>query len=240
MQEWAIERIIEERLARQSRSARPFSSFHRKSDAIWNVHRQVEKYKGKGKRDTIAEGRKQFIVSLITSLEVYFADIVCELLESENTDSGEIIQRLQEVKFSGKTAKYSLPRVLDIIDKKITKSELLREVINFQNLDEAFAVLKAIFNENLLEELKNNKFCFVYKDGQDNVKTCVIIQNIFYKHLKNLLSLRHSAVHSVSFKNTIPKKEVSRYYHLVTQLILCVDIKAESILNNRSVTIEPR
>ena len=189
-----IKRILERRYSKKTRSKFPIEDFIDKwtnaSGLLEKVHKKIHT------KNLIQEARGQFIVSMVTALEVFLRDSLISLIDKYKLDYTKLAKK--------KAESCDLEKIEFIIKNNITIGELIVEYCKFQNLKEIEECFSLLFGFSLFKELKEYKWVYDKK----NPKGFIQISSDFYPKLDNLLKLRHSITHDLNFKRIINKRNL--------------------------------
>ncbi len=188
-----MELILERRKNLKTRSKSPIDSFITKWDNVSTLLKQI--HKKISNKNLIQEARGQFIVSIVTALEVFLRDSLISLINKNQLDYTKLAEK--------KSDNYDLETVEFIIKNKITIAELIADNCSFQNLkriDECFSLL---FGFNLFKEFKDYKWVYDKEDSKGYIQ-----MTDFYPKIDKLLKLRHDITHDLNFKRTINKRDL--------------------------------
>jgi len=190
-------------------------------------------------RHVKSESRRQFIIALVTALEVYISDTTNYLIDK----SRKLNKELDLLS----TEKYTLKDVYDIKKNRISIGELVisSRSNNFQNLYIIDNILSKIFknseytnkdnNFKFFEFLKNH--IFFYKNKKDTKMTTIAPRDIFNK-IDKILQERHIFVHDIAFKNTPSYSHLSESRDFIYEFVHCIEILANGVVKRRDINVE--
>lgn len=224
------QRLLEKRGLRANRDNYPFENLFEKIERARLVLAHTGGIKGQNANKIKSEARRQFVVSLITALEVYLGDIVLELIDTQKVKYSENI-----LKSAGK--KFNIIEIDEILKNKITVGELICDQINFQNLDWTLSFLTDLFDEDFAKLLETKKF--VYTNKQER-KITLSLRKGFKKRLARIFELRHNYVHDISFNNTPSLTDLTAYREAIFRLAVCIDVKVDSLRGDDQSAIIPK
>ena len=187
-------KILKTKINRKNRSKDPLDNAIAKlfdaSDLLEEIHKKIKD------RRMIQEARKQFIITSVTSIEVLLREYFIQLLDLEIVIN----------KFSEQLNKkdFSIEEMEFINENHISKSELIADSYNFQNLSEINKIFSDALSTNFFKDLKDYEFWFDKK----NKKKGFFKLGDFYEDLDWLINSRHDFVHDINYKVKLPKKEV--------------------------------
>lgn len=222
-----IDLILRRRYLRSQRRSQAYFTYSDKKKVLIQLLDHTETYVGKDRDRVRAEGRKHFVIGLITAFEVYLADLISSYIDSGKDVSPELFALLE------RKGKYSIQEVSLIIKNQVTFAELLRDNANFQNADEAFKVLSALFGTDFQKCIQENRLAFKAAGNW----VYVSLRKDFRKTISKLLSARHEYIHDMSFKQTPPKKDILRYALILTSLVICIDMLKEKAAGSNGIKI---
>lgn len=220
-----LEIILDRRDNRSGRGNDPLSNFWEK------IYRGVllvdfaEKSKSKRIK---SESRRQFIIILVTAFEVYVSDLIAELIEKKRIN----IEKLAVLPKDN----YSLLEVANIIKNKITISEVVCSVINFQNLKVLNNLLTDIFKlkVDFLNYLKIHNFAYL---NESNKRAVINFKPSFKEDVERIFDDRHNFIHDISFKNTPTYKYLDFARRLIIDFTFSIEILANKFRHNRNCEI---
>jgi len=184
--------LLERRKNRKTRSKFPIESFIDKWSNSSNLSEKI--HKKIHDRNLIQEARNQFIMSIITALEVFLRDSLLFLIDEYKLDYTKLAKK--------KADTYSLEKIEFITKNKITIGELIVDYCNFQNLGGINECFSLLFGFNLFEEVKQYKWVYDEKDPQGFMQ----VSNFYL--IDRLLKLRHNITHDLDFKRKINKRDL--------------------------------
>ena len=218
--------LLERRASRRGRNKDPLSSFWEK---IYRSVLLVDFAEKSKSRRIKSESRRQFIIALVTSFEVYISDLTAELIEKKKLD----IEKLNSLP----RRDLSIREVSYIIKNKVTVSELICSAINFQNLDFLSKFLTDIFKVDFINYLRTHKFAYINKAGE---RVIINLNDNFAGHLKRIFDDRHKFVHDISFTHTPTYKYLDSCRTLMMNFAFCIEILANKYRNTVSCEILER
>lgn len=214
-----FEILLEKRKLRSNRDEFPLINFYEKIRRARMLSKYAETFTGSNSNriKVRAEGRRQFVISLVTALEVYLGDLTIELIDKAQIQYGKKI-------LESTSKKYDIIEVREILKNGITMGELICQQINFQNLDKIFSFLKIFFGTDMSRLLENNKF--IYNNTKGN-QVSVSLRRGYQEKLQNVIKMRHNFIHDLRFGGTPSILELSKFETLVVRFAVCVDVKAD-------------
>ena len=208
--------IIKRRENRIGKSKQPFDNYLTKwriaSDLLWKINEKIES------KELLQESRRQYIISMITALEVFLKDKFIELIDKNKLDYKNVAKR---------TKKFTVEEIGIIIEKDMSMGEIIAEYFNFQNLDSIDNAFSDLFNCNFFNELKKYRWYYTGTQNDEYIQ----IDGDFYPKLKHWIDLRHDFVHDINFQVNITDDNIHR---LDSDFIVFVEIINSVIENNLS------
>ena len=213
-----LKAILERRKNKLGRSDKPIENFLTKWKIAQDLLIQIERLD----KDTIPEklkeeGRRQYIISMITALEVFLKDRFIELIN---------IRKLSYENVAKETKKFTMMEVSYILEQKLSVGEIIAEYFNFQNLDSINRAFGQILNLNFFEELKR----FEWKSKDEGT---LKINEDFYKVLYKWINLRHNLVHDINFDEYISIDSISDFDTYIVDFAHFVDLFIEDLLSKQ-------
>jgi hypothetical protein len=201
-----VEIILKERAARSSRrNDFAWVHFYDKTEKTEKLFNQIQKrISSKG---LVQEAKKQYVISYVTAIEVYFKDSFLSLLE---VLGNERTARLVDSKFS-------IHELKKIIENNISINEVMTSHFNFQDLDKINKVFSELLCINFFETLKNEKYK-ITRGGDD-----YYLDKDFYKAVNFLLELRHEIVHDIHLYKKIPFGKIEKHIVTTRRFVLAAD-----------------
>lgn len=191
-----LEIILEKRRNRRKRSRVPINNFITKwlnaSDLLEKIHKKIRA------RELIQEARRQYIISLVTGLEVFLKDAFVQLIDKYNFDYEPLVKK--------KSYPISLIDMQYIIKHKVTMGEMIAEQFNFQNLDSIQDAFSSLLGFDFFSALKKYKWIFDDKKPDGYLQLAID----FYIKIDRLIKLRHSFAHDVNFKKKLTMNEITK------------------------------
>ena len=212
-----FETLLEKRKLRSSRDEFPLISFYEKIKRTRLLSDFAETKRGTGALKLKSEARRQFIISLVTALEVYLGDLTIELIDKAQIKYGKRI-------IESASKKYDIIEIREILRNKITMGELICDQINFQNLEKIFGFLKNLFGTDMSKLLEKNKF--IYTNQRGNPFT-IFLRRGFNKNLQRVIKMRHTFTHDIRFSDTPSLVDLKKCEVLIKRFAVCIDVKAD-------------
>lgn len=188
-----INLILERRDNQKTRSKFPIDNFMDKwadvSNLLDKIHQKIYN------KNLIQEARGQFIVSIVTALEVFLRDSLILLISEYKLDYTKLAKK--------KADTYNLEKIEFIIKNNITIAELIVDYCNFQNLKGINECFSLLLGFDLFKEFKDYKWIYDKKDPKGYVQ-----MTNFYPKIDRLLRLRHSITHDLNFNRKINKRDL--------------------------------
>jgi len=209
-----FKKILNEKINRKSRkrdiASNTITKIFNAGDLLEKIHKRIKN------KNLIQEARRQFIITLITSLEVFFKDYFIRLIETE--------KRFENF-FEYYDKKFSVCD-LDYISKKgISSKELISDYYNFQNLDNINKAFSTLLNIDFFKELEEYQWWFDKSDKKEGFFSI----GKFYKELNKIINLRHDFVHDINFKRIINKREITDMYDFFLSFITITEFFIDDI-----------
>ncbi len=196
--------ILRERKNRKKRSSIPFNFFF---DKYWDADSLLERINKKIKNKRLnQEARKQYIISLVTALEVYLKETFIRLINKKNLDVSKLSENIDR--------KFKFNEILFINKKNISVGELAASQFNFQNLNEIDKAFSNLWGIKFFIKLKNYKW-YYGKHEKDFMQ----LTGEDYQYIKELLELRHNFTHDINFKDFI---DIHKIKYLTNNLIVFI------------------
>jgi len=223
-----LKTIIERRRNLRTRSKIPFNNF---IDKWFNIHDLLEAINKKiYSKNLKQESRGQFIVSTVTTLEVFLKDIVIKLINKYGFDYRPLAKK--------KGKNFDLMEIEYIIKKNITIGEVIAESCNFQNLDKIQETFSLLFGFNFFEELKKYKWWFDKKNKKEGFFQ---VDPEFYANWNKLIIMRHNLVHDINFKKNLHMREINNLAWGVVGDVHVIASFIDDILNKKiKIPIKPK
>ena len=186
-------KILKAKTNRHSRNKAPLDNAIAKLfddyDLLDEIHKKIRN------RRMIQEARKQFIITAVTSIEVLLREYFIQLLNYE-VIAKKFTEQLNKKEFSIED--------MEVINNEgISKSELVADNYNFQNLSEINGAFSKALSNNFFKDLKEYEMWFDKKDK----KKGYFKLGEFYEDLDWLIASRHDFVHDINEKVKVSKKE---------------------------------
>jgi len=196
-----------------------FEKFKKSHDLIIKIESIVDD------TNLVQEAYKQFIVSLVTAMEIYFKDLLKELFKKCKSDI--MYERCKLIKLGNK---FSFIEIVQFYQNNIDIEDIICEYFNFQNLECIDEVFSCICNFKIFQEIKGKEFIL---PNRKNMK--IFLENDFYKNIAETLEMRHKIIHDIDNLMIIKKTKVSMSIAYVLNFILAFDItiKEKFILENK-------
>ena len=177
----------------KKRSGKTFSSYFRKymlSKQVWSI---VEE-NGKDRYVKI-EARKNYIVNIVTALEVFIKDTI--------RNNSFPIERQKELLKD----KVTLWEAHELFKSNGIRTEaIIADYYSFQNLDVINRVLSTLYNNKILVEIDNTDL-FTEAEHKDlSIKTG---RPNWKQELIDLFEIRHDSIHDINFTKVIGKKKTN-------------------------------
>ncbi len=205
-----LEKIVQRRKNKIGKSDRPFSNFITKwqisVDLLWKTNELIDDKK------LIQESRRQYLVSMITAMEVYFKDTFILLIEKYKLDFRNVAKQ---------TKNFTLEEIEYIINNKCSMGEIIAEYFNFQNLDNINKAFSELLSINFFNKIKH------YKKYYTNGDFIQVYPN-FYPLLKEWIELRHNFIHDINFNSKLTEDDMHK---LDSHIIVFIDV-IESYLDD--------
>ncbi len=203
--------IIAHRGTRNRRNIRPYNNFATKIFLAKDLLQAIEE--SISKNDLITEGRKNCIISCITSLEVYLRElffVVFRLCPPEPflTRCSDLIN-----------ISLNFNDLINLTVNRVSPQELLTHCLSFQNLKSVNRAYSTLIGKDFFNALKNREFKSLiakpipFKLDQD-----------YTEKLDKLFQLRHNIVHDVDFALNIDKIQLEDYISNLLLFVVAVDI----------------
>lgn len=145
-------KILQAKINRKGRSRDTLSNSMDKicdaSDLMEFIHKKVKN------RKLIQEARKQFIITLVTSIEVLLRDYFLVSLTYEN-----IINKFRKISDYSER-KFTLAEMVFCNENKISEQELIADNYNFQNISDINKAFSTALSNNFFDDIKNFKWWF--------------------------------------------------------------------------------
>jgi len=212
---------LKSRKHRKARSKIPYNVFDNKfwlcDDLIKSINKKITNPRLR------YESRKQYVIGLVTSFEVYLKDTLAYLIKKNKINLSKLIEKKEKI--------FNFFDVKQIIEKKISLSELIVYSYSFQNLE----IIEEIFSRalgirSLFQKLGEYKFFYNEEDKRNYYK----LPKNFIKDLENLFELRHSFVHEINFKKRMKMNELNYLSGSLLTIVTMLDLYIEEFTEKKS------
>ena len=211
--------VLEKRKSRKGRSKLPIDTFVDKwgnaKDLLEEINKKIHS------KELLQEARSQYVISLVTGLEVFLKDTFIDLIDQYDFGLTELAKK--------KHINFDFIEIDYILKNKISMGELIVEYYNFQNLHGIQAAFSSLFEFDFFTELKRYKWYFDRKDPQGFVQ----VSKNFYPKINRLIKLRHNFVHDINPEINLKTHEIEDMH---TELIVFASMIAffiEELLANK-------
>lgn len=218
MKDYDVNRLLEKRRLKTGRG----------DDALYNFYEKVERAvllvnfsEDSNSRKIKSESRRQFIISLVTAMEVYLTDLITYLIDNEN---------IKLEKLNLPSHQFTISNIIQIQKSKITVGELISMYTNFQNLDDINQLLSKLFDVKFFDFLKTRTFTFQNTSGK---LTKIHPKQDYYKKLNIIIKNRHKFVHDLSFNQTPKCSYLSNSRDVMYDFVHCIEILANKLKRTR-------
>lgn len=195
----------------------PFSSFYGKITTSLELIAQINIKFDKNYPSFIAtfqEALKNFTISLITAMEVYFSDWCRVLIDRYKINFKKFPKDL--------LPKFTLEEIEFILSEKLKMGEIVAKYGNFQNLNQINKIFSNLLDLKFLDEIK-----IINIDIRGKNTT---FDNKDYIKLEEIIGLRHEFVHDIDlFSSNLEFEESFSFFEVLEKLGMVVD---HLILNN--------
>lgn len=178
-----------------------------------------------------SESRRQFIITLVSAFEVYMCDVIIILIDNKKIE----VEKLNSLP----RREFSIQEVVNLLKNKISPSEIICSLINFQNLEFLMGkekhFLTEIFKIDFVNYLKTHRFYYL---NENKKRIEFSFENDFEIKLKKVFQDRHKFVHDFSFQDTPTYKYLDASRKLIINFAFCIEIIAsEKFRHNRTCGI---
>lgn len=172
-------------------------------------------YESDSTEDIFQEALKNFIISLVTGIEVYLSDWCRFLIDKF---------KLNYRKIPKITPKFTIEEIEYIINNKLTMGSIFARYANFQNLGKINSFFSGLLGIDFMTNLKS------VKTDLPNGKSCFNDED--YILLEELIEVRHEFVHDINFQKNFEFDDVLKYFNTVEKFGLSVNKLILMFVNN--------
>jgi hypothetical protein len=191
------------RVASRNKGRKGLENFDDKYFLARDLWLEIEKLKLD--RDLLWQARRNFVVNLVTVLEVFLKDLI--VVQRDRWKHEGFSKVLDE--------KVSLDEAYTIFKhNKLTRELLITHYYSFQNVDSIKRVFDPLTGKDFLNEIGT----YVYRDKDGAIS---LSKNEVIKNLKMLFDLRHRIVHE-GLHDRISRKQTEEFDDAVFGIVLII------------------
>ncbi|OOE44948.1 HEPN domain-containing protein [Salinivibrio kushneri] len=218
-----IDKIIENRKARESRNNRPFATFMEMYLATEKAQREVAELRASTEtQETIL---KSHVINIVTAVEVYYRDILDAIFKMCAPSSFE--NKLKKLHDKS----YKIDELVAMYAKGIHPLELIASNHSFQNTNNIDKVFTIVTEKPFLKQVRNMKWRIADKPESESEVTHEDITA-----LQDLFEYRHTLIHNPNQSLKAPIKDIEKQINSALGVVMASDLILSQYVNDN---IEP-
>jgi hypothetical protein len=213
-----IDKIVENRKARDSRDSRPFATFMEMYLATEKAQREVAELGASIEtQETIL---KSHVINIVTAVEVYYRDMLDAIFKMCSPSSFE--HKLKKLHDKS----YKIDDLIAMYKKSVHPLELIASNHSFQNTNNIDRVFTIITEKPFLKQVRQMKWRLKDKPESESEVTHEDLLA-----LQDLFEYRHTLIHNPNQSLKAPIRDIEKQINSALGVVMASDLIMSQYLN---------